>query len=242
MGRAIAKSCCSRSDSSKPKRGPRCRQAVIVTKQLLAGETVHYYSSYFVADGVRLLIPPRPNVPVYLAGRGASILRGAGEVADGVIIGGLVTPAGLTYALDMVRRGAEAKGRDWKQLDVISWFSCHLTDNRAATARNLRANVAHIIGGAPAEVLETIGLEPGRIAEIKQVYAQGGPEGAAPLLTLEEIDLLAMVGTPDECALRMRTLVDAGVKQIGILLSQSTVAEQEDFLLRFAAQVIPQLR
>jgi alkanesulfonate monooxygenase SsuD/methylene tetrahydromethanopterin reductase-like flavin-dependent oxidoreductase (luciferase family) len=129
-----------------------------------------------------------------------------------------------------------------KQLDVISWFNCHLTDDRAATVENLRANVAHIIGGAPANVLQTIGLDLERIAEIKQVYVQGGPELAAPLVTSEEIDLLTIVGSAEECAARMSTLVAAGVKQIGVLLSQPTIVEQQDFLERFAAQVIPRLR
>lgn len=222
--------------------GVRCREAVMVTKRLLAGETVVYRSPTLVADGVRLMLPPRPEIPVYLAGRGGAILSAAGEVADGVIIGGLVTRAGLAYAIDAVRLGAQAKQRDWKQLDLISWFNCSITGNRNGITENLKANVAHIIGGAPSNVLETIGMVPERIRELKQVYGKSGPEGAASYVTRAEIDLFTICGTVDECVARIGTLLEMGVKQVGVLLSQPTIGEQKDFLTRFANHVIPKFR
>jgi 5,10-methylenetetrahydromethanopterin reductase len=222
--------------------GPRCREAVMITKRLLAGEEVHYRSPTLVVDGVRLLLPPRPGLRVYLAGRGPHILKAAGEVADGVIIGGLVSPGGLTYALDMVRQGAASQNRELTALDIISWVGCHITDDRAATIETLRPSVAHIIGGAPIEVLRTIGLADERITQLKQAYAAGGPAGGAPLVTETEVDLLTIVGSPEECSAGIRRLEEAGVNQVGLLLNQPTQEAQEAFLLRFAHEVMPHFR
>lgn len=219
--------------------GPRCKEAVQVTKELLAGNTVRYRSETLVADGVQLLSPPRPDLPVYLAGRGPFILQAAGEVADGVVIGGLVSPEGIEYAMDRVKAGLAARSSIPRRFEIISWVSCHLTEDRERTIESLKPNVAHIIGGAPTSVLKTIGLGEDRIAELKQAYAQGGPMGAAPLVSAGEVDRLTIVGDGEWCSRRIQALAEAGVHQIGMLLTQPSPAEQQDFLRRFAGQVMP---
>jgi 5,10-methylenetetrahydromethanopterin reductase len=222
--------------------GPRCREAVVVSKQLLAGETVHYRSDTLVVDGVTLLTPPRPDLRVYLAGRGPYILKAAGEVADGAIIGGLVSPSGISYALQMVRDGARSKGRDAGKMDMIWWGSCYLTDDRQAIVDQLKSSVAHIIGGAPISVLQTIGLSDGRIDQLKKKYVAEGPAGAATLVTEEEIDLFSIVGDGKECSDKIAGLEKAGINQIGLLLNQPTAEAQQSFLRQFASEVIPYFR
>jgi 5,10-methylenetetrahydromethanopterin reductase len=219
--------------------GTRCREAVIVTKRLLAGETVRHRSATLVADGIHLLLPPRPGLRVYLAGRGPYILRAAGEAADGVIIGGLVSPEGLRYALNQVNEGLATREPRPHDFEVISWVSCYLTDDREATIASLKPNVAHIIGGAPLEVLRVIGLQEERITLLKQAYMRGGPAGAAPLVTRAEVDLLTIVGDAAACRTRIQALADAGVHQVGMLLTQPNPDARQDFLRRFAREVMP---
>lgn len=110
--------------------GPRCREAVTVIKQLLSGEEVHYGSDTLTVDHVRLLVPPQPQLPVFLAGRGPYVLRSAGQVADGVIIGGLVSPDGLAYALATVGDGLAQRRAKSVEFAVVSWVNCELTDDR----------------------------------------------------------------------------------------------------------------
>jgi 5,10-methylenetetrahydromethanopterin reductase len=222
--------------------GPRCREAVLVTKKLLSGEQVHYRSPTLVVDGVTLLTPPRPNLPVYLAGRGPYILEAAGEVADGAIIGGLVSEEGLDYAMQQIQKGLQKRAPEFDPPHVISWVSCHITSDRQATIQTLRPNVAHIIGGAPKEVLLKIGLAPERIGQLKQAYAIGGPAGAAPLVSEEEIDLLTIVGDGEACSARIRALANAGVEELGILLTQPTSGDQAAFLKLFAEEVMDRYR
>lgn len=88
----------------------RCREAVVVIKALLRGDRVTHVSDTLTVREVALDFRARPEMPVYLAGRGPQVLKAAGEVADGVIVGALSSLAGLRYALGQITSGAA--GRD----------------------------------------------------------------------------------------------------------------------------------
>lgn len=219
--------------------GPRCREAVQIAKALLAGKEVQYQSSTLVADGV-VLQPSQPrNVPVYLAGRGRYVLRAAGELADGVIVGGLVSAEGIAYATDVIREGAESSDRSLDDVEIISWVSCYLTSDRKSQIRRLKPTVAHIIGGAPQDVLKRVGLTGSRIKELKEAYRSGGLEGGGRLVTEEEVDLFTIVGDAAVCRKRIAQLADAGITQLGLLLNHSTYTERAEFLRDFATDVVP---
>lgn len=222
--------------------GERCREAVIITKRLLAGEKVSHRSESLILENVELLIPPRPELPVYLAGRGPSILKAAGEVADGVIVGGLVSQAGLAYARRQITLGMGARNASLSEPDTIGWVSCHLTDELQEIIEHLKPNVAHIIGGAPRRVLLEIGLPDQRIDDLKRAYEQRGPSGSASLITTEEVELLSIVGDAEACSASLQRFVQAGFQQVGFLLTQPTPRDQQAFLRRFAHEVMPNFR
>lgn len=198
--------------------GARCREAAVTIKRLLAGERVTHRSSTLVIDGVELEVGRTPLTPIYLAARGPQILQAAGEVADGVIIGALVSEAGLGFALSHVRSGTGRAGRSLDDIEVVSWVTTIVTDDRDGVIDRLRPTVAHIVGGAPVEVLDAIGLSKARIHEFKQAYAQGGPGAAAPLVDPGLTDLLTIVGSAPAVAERLDALAAAGVSQLAVLM------------------------
>jgi 5,10-methylenetetrahydromethanopterin reductase len=222
----------------------RCREAVVVTRRLLNGEEVTYRSATLVLDRVRLETAPRPEVQIYLGARSPRILRAAGEVADGVIIGSIASPSGLAYALEAVRGGARDAGRRLEDLAVVSWVGVTLADDGASAIDELRPRTAHVIGGhrTPPEVLEKVGLARSRIDELRRVYAERGTAGTAPLLTADEVSLFALVGTAADCRARIHELESVGVTELGILLQQRSADARIAFLERFADQVMLPLR
>ncbi|MDQ7858111.1 MAG: LLM class flavin-dependent oxidoreductase [Armatimonadota bacterium] len=227
----------------------RCAEAVAVIKGLLRGERVTHESDTLTVRDVALDFAARANLPVYLAGRGRLVLRAAGERADGVIIGALSDPQGLRYALAQVEAGAAAAGRTLDGFGVVSWVTCLLTDDRAATLEAIRPSIAHVIGGAPAEVLLGIGLDAGLVRRVKDGYATGGPLAAAQHVTPDVVDRLAIVGDGPYVVDRVALLRGHGVTQVVVLLPgrgarsshSAPDVDHRALLRRFAEQVIARL-
>jgi alkanesulfonate monooxygenase SsuD/methylene tetrahydromethanopterin reductase-like flavin-dependent oxidoreductase (luciferase family) len=97
------------------------------------------------------------------------------------------------------------------------------------------------MAASPPAVQSAIGVEEGRIQAIRTAYAAGGAMAAGAFVSREDIDKLAIVGTPDQCAVTVRRLVQRGIRQLVILLYSQDLAENEVTLRRFASDVIPQV-
>ena len=216
----------------------RCREMVEVVRVLLSGKPTRFSGKYFQTDGVKLDFDARPDLPIYIAGRGPMILVAAGAVADGTIVGGLCTPRGIAYALDHIRSGAAQSGRNGSR-DVVSWVTCYLTHDRAEAVRNLRPVVAHIIGGAPDAVLRAAGLAEDEVGRIKSVYQQRGSDAAGKLVPDHAVDAFAIVGDEEECAGRIADLGVAGVTEFAFLMPPGDVSQHAERLRSFAAKVMP---
>jgi 5,10-methylenetetrahydromethanopterin reductase len=216
-----------------------CREMVEVVRPLLDNRTARYRGRFFQADGVTLDFPVAHKIPCYIAGRGQHVLRAAGEVADGAIIGGLCTPRGVTYALEQVRAGAEKAGRDPRALELVAWVTCRVTDDREASYRELRPVIAHLVGGAPAEVVEAVGLNPETVQQIKRTYKSEGIEASARHVTDECVEAFTLVGEGPELVERIRALETAGITQIAALMPPGSAGQHRAALRRLAEAVMP---
>lgn len=219
----------------------KCREAALLMKQLWRGGPVDFHGAQFTVDHIGMDIPTRPDLPVYLAGRGPKILSAAGEAADGAIIGSIACDAGLDYAIGRIRAGAQAAGRDPAQLDIVSWVTVHITDDVPAALDALRPGIGHLIGGAPVEVLQTMGLTGEVIRGVKEAYAVGGQKATAPYVTDEAIRAFTIVGDPEMVARHMDALAARGITQVSLLMPPGTVEDYRAILERFAKEVRPRL-
>jgi 5,10-methylenetetrahydromethanopterin reductase len=221
----------------------RCREMAEIVRILLSGEKVHYTSEYVTAEGIRLeWTPPRPDLPIYIAGRGAGILETAGEVGDGAVVGAIVSPTGLDYAFGAIERGAQRANKSLNDVKVVSWVTLRVVDDLDAVKDRLKASIAHIIGGAPDNLLLALGLEEEYIRTLKATYYQGGQTAAAEHITDREIDMLSVVGEPEAVRSKIKRLAERGVDQIGVLLTEATPEANIDVIERIARDVIPSFR
>jgi len=92
-------------------------EAVQMLRPFLRGEKVDYKGAVRGAGSLYIDFEYRP-VPIYIAARGPRLLRLAGEVADGVIIGSLASEQGLGYALENIAVGLERSGRSRRDIEV----------------------------------------------------------------------------------------------------------------------------
>lgn len=222
----------------------RCREMVELVQRALADSLngAGYVGAHYRMEGARLQFTVDHRIPVYLAGRGPRMLEAAGEVADGVLIGGLCSPAGIAYAVDRVRAGAAAANRDLIDIDIGSWVTVHLTDDREHHLERLRPVVAHIIGGAPDSVLDAIGLPAALIRRLKADYRSGGSTAAAAHVTEECLDAFTIVGDASLCIDRIRALEEAGTTQFIFLMPPGNVDDYSLLITRLADTVIPAFR
>ena len=169
------------------------REAIQIIRGLTAGEKVDFAGRHFTVNGAQLGFDWRRQIPVYIAARGPRILELAGEVADGVIIGGFAQPAGLKYALDRVVAGLDRAGRGWADIDVVAWLYTCVSDDREAARRAVsRMVMASVITSRtildqlgivlPAELADRVAqrsldLRGGRDAGRRAAAARGGHRG-----------------------------------------------------------------
>lgn len=219
-----------------------CREAIQLCRRLFQGEKLHYRSDLYTADGVELEMFPHPNIPIYLAARGPRILEVAGEVADAVVIGALLSEDGVRYALNHLKIGAARAGRDWQTIGRMLWITCFVTDDKTLWVERYRSSAAHILAGAPQAIFDALKLTRQFMDELKSTYAEGGSDSAAHLVSDELVLQLAAIGSPEEVADQLQRAIDLGIDQIGILVNAPKVEESQKALQRFADEVIPRLK
>lgn len=216
----------------------RCREAVAVTKKLLAGETVQHRSATLVVDGVRLTAPARPRVRVYLAARSPGTMRAAGEVADGAILGGLFSDQRLRAGKEQVFAGARAAGRSPAEVDIVLWGSAYLTDFPPSDLETFKTELGRVIGRAGETTLRSGGWSAARIAELQSIHKSGGAAAVGRSLTDEEVTASSLFGDTASCRATLERLGNSGVRRFVLLMREATADRQIELLRQFARGVL----
>jgi 5,10-methylenetetrahydromethanopterin reductase len=219
----------------------RCREAVSVCKQLLQGSKLQYRSSTLTANGVELQMPAHPQIPLYIVGRGPKMLQLAGELADTAVIGALWSIDSLQYAIDQIRIGVKRTDRKFRDLRVMSWITCYVTDDKQRWIDFFRPSAAHILAGAPEEVLSTMKLSSKFIVELKTTYSESGSTAAAKIVPDELVEKIAAIGKPMVIAEQINCVQDMGITELGILVNAPDIEESMRFLKKFIETVWPKV-
>jgi len=109
----------------------KLRDHVRICRGLLAGETIDYVEGTRNRQ-IRFLNPDggwsniKDRIPIYVAASGPKSLALAGEIADGVILFGAVSPSLIDFVMGHVRRGAESVGRDPSEIYAVCMTALHL--------------------------------------------------------------------------------------------------------------------
>ena len=169
------------------------REYVAIVRAILHGEDPPAGEKFRTAFHLTDWEPPRPDMPVYLAGLSPGMLRLAGEIADGVVLW-LCNP---NYIRDVVvptvREGREKAGRELDGFDIVAAVPSAVTDDPGAARERLRGELVPYFN-LPyyRKMLGLSGLDP-----------DAGP-------TDEFLDLLGAIGSPDEARASVRRYADSG--------------------------------
>jgi alkanesulfonate monooxygenase SsuD/methylene tetrahydromethanopterin reductase-like flavin-dependent oxidoreductase (luciferase family) len=185
------------------------REYVGIVRALLAG-TDPPQGEKFRSSFHFMGYEPRPDIPIYLAGLSAKMLRLAGEIADGVILW-LCNPL---YVRDVVvpavTEGREKAGKPLEGFDIVAAVPSAVAHDPDEARARLRAElVPYFSLPFYRAMIETSGFEED-VAGFDRGMQEGGPDKAVAAISDEYLGLLAAIGSPDEAVAAVRRYRDCG--------------------------------
>jgi len=193
------------------------REVVEVTRRLLAMERVTFHGEFVHVTDVEIDIvhgdrTPR-RVPIYIGATGMKMMALAGEIADGVLLNYLVSPAYNRQAMDALAAGAARGGRTVAAIDRPQLIVCSLDHDRARALDRARELVTQYLGQQP-HIMKASGVDQRLLDEIGKVITwPAGPDEIRKAMRLvpdEVVQMITASGTPDECRTKVREYVEAG--------------------------------
>jgi alkanesulfonate monooxygenase SsuD/methylene tetrahydromethanopterin reductase-like flavin-dependent oxidoreductase (luciferase family) len=189
----------------------RALEEVTVTiRALLAGETLTFDGSHVRLEDAQLLYPPDHIPPISLGVRGPKSLTLSGRVADGTILAEFSAPEYVSWAREQIAIGGRQAGRE--DPHHLTVFAATCVDSQPSRARQgLRPWVASALAsGRRNAQITPLGIT----SKVDELLENGGQERLEAEMPDEWIDRLAVAGTPEDCRLAIRRLVDAGADTV----------------------------
>jgi len=217
------------------------REAVQMLRPFLRGDKVEHGGGFKGSGSPYMDFESRP-VPIYVAARGPKLLRLAGELADGVIIGSLTSERGLDYALCNIAAGLERSGRSRRDIEVVFWAYTSISDDLKQARNNVKQLVVSSMWSSR-RIIDRLGVDLARWRPIEQAMVQGFKHGqpaskvyedAASMLSPETIDEWSITGPADVVARMARDIIRRGVDQFAVLALGNTMIERIETQRAFA--------
>lgn len=190
------------------------QEAMEIIRRMLRGESVSFSGQRFQVSDVKFAIPPAiRDVPIYLGVVGPRNLELAGEIADGVLLSVMTSPAYVRYAREQIQRGANKRERKLENFDIQAYLLISIGRDRVRARNAIKPLIGSFIGMAgffgPDPILTCTGLTPEEIKPLTGPALKG--ENVAPLVTDWMLDTFTISGTPEECQERLDLLFEAGL-------------------------------
>jgi probable F420-dependent oxidoreductase len=231
-----------RGDSSrrvlgkKPVGAGDLERAVQVFRELTAGREIEY-------EGRPTRIAWAPgSPPVWIAGYGPKVLDLAGRVADGVILQ-FADPDLIAWCVGFVKKGAEAAGRDFSKIEIMSCAPVWVSDDLKAARKRVKwfpalvsNHVVDLISRYKPEELPPAltSYVSNRGAYDYQQHCEVESDNSK-FVTDDVIDRFCLVGPVEAHRKKLRALADVGVTQFNIYLM---CGEEEETLETYRKEVL----
>lgn len=193
------------------------REVVTTIRRLLADETVTFHGEYVHLDGVELDYvhqPRRPKpIPIYVGATGPKMLELTGEIADGVVLNYLVSPAYNAEAMERLAAGAGRSGRTLDDIDRPQLVVCSVDRDAKAAIDAARLLVTQYLGQQP-HLMKASGVPQELLDDVARVITW--PATAEQLLEAshlvpdEVVTRLTASGTPEDVKRKVAQYVEAG--------------------------------
>jgi 5,10-methylenetetrahydromethanopterin reductase len=193
------------------------REVISVVRDLLAMKRVTFQGQFVQVHDIELDIvhgrrSPR-NVPIYIGATGMKMMALTGEIADGVVLNYLVSPAYNVEAMEALAQGAKTAGRSLDAIDRPQLVVTSVDSDRKRAINSARKLVTQYLGQQP-HIMKASGVRQELLDEIAQVLTwpatEAQIEDAMRLVPDDVVQLITAAGTPEEVRAKVREYVAAG--------------------------------
>jgi alkanesulfonate monooxygenase SsuD/methylene tetrahydromethanopterin reductase-like flavin-dependent oxidoreductase (luciferase family) len=185
-------------------------EVVVAVRGLLKSENLSFDGAQVQLEGAELVHPPDQIPPISLGVRGPKSLALSGRVADGTILAENTSPEYVSWAREQIAIGqAKARPTGPHRMTVFA-FTCVDPDPSAAR-QGLRPMVAAAIAAGKIDAqIAPMGIVP----QVRELLENGGRGRLEEEMPDEWINRLSVAGTPEDCALAIRRLAEAGADTV----------------------------
>ncbi len=162
-----------------------------------------YFTYYYKAKSSAR--PKQRNIPLSIGTMGGpKSIQMAGEVADGMHVAPGYTSAAARFAVEKVREGAANARRTIDKFDTALSPVWVCGDDGEAARKVATVQAAFYLPKIAPDFIRAQGVDPARIKPIADAWADGDIDRAVSLVEPELMSLVAIAGTPEECASKLR--------------------------------------
>ncbi len=193
------------------------REVVTAVRALLSNETVTMDGEFVHLDGVELDYVHQERrvkeVPIYVGATGMKMMELTGEIADGVVLNYLVSPAYNLRAMEHLEIGAARAGRSVDDLDRPQLVVCSVDDDRKAALDGARLLVTQYLGQQP-HLMKAGGIPDSLLDEVHQMLSWPATHeqvvAASKLVPDDIVQMICAAGSPAEVREKVRHYMDNG--------------------------------
>jgi 5,10-methylenetetrahydromethanopterin reductase len=178
-----------------------CRETVEICRALWKDKTVDFSGEFFHLANARPNFSSRNNIEVHWAARGPKMLALGGEIAD-VSILHAIPDFELGNVVQRVQEGARRAGR----IPKLQYAVTHVFDD--VSRQSARERTVYRLVDSSEAVKKRLGLNEATITEMRNRVTTQGLRSAAYLVSDDILCHYTLEGSPEECAKKLRPLVE----------------------------------
>jgi 5,10-methylenetetrahydromethanopterin reductase len=190
------------------------RESIEIIRRFFRGEEVTHAGKVFQTERIKLSFKPvRTEIPIHLGVIGPKNCELTGEVADGLLLSAMSSPAYVKFAMEHVRRGLAKSGRDACDFPVGAYILSSISEDERAARDRLRPLVAFFISLMAPQPNTPIFAAAGLPVETIRAFGARFTQGKVPvdMVTDEMLDTFTIAGSPARCRENLASLIEAGV-------------------------------
>ena len=228
----------------------RLRETIEIVRKIARGERLSYQGDIYQlplpdseGKALKASVPPRPNLPIYLATLGPKSLELTGELADGWL-GTSFMPEHASIFLEPIAKGAARAGRSIANIEVqVSAGVVAFSDDVESLIAPRKAGIAFTLGAMGSrqhnfynEVYQRAGYAD--IAhEVQDLWLDKQREAAIARVPDELVLKTNLIGTVAMVRERLRLYKQAGVNSLQVNPDGETLNERVDNLAQLVELV-----